>query len=67
MVWLYEDVVQAAMKTSNIVGVGWLAIGAQQGREGRDQLHTAGLLRPRAAPVWMLLRDDRLTDQLKHT
>lgn len=66
-VWLYEDVVQAAVKPSHIVGVGRLAAGAQQRGEGREQLHTAGLLRPRAAPVCVLLRNLHLGHQLEHT
>lgn len=64
---LYEDVVQAAVKSCHIVGVVRLTAGAQQRREGREQLHTAGLLRPRAAPVCMLLRNRGLGDQLQHT
>lgn len=65
--WLYEDVVQAAVKSSHVVGVGRLPAGARQRGEGRDQLHAAGLLQTRAAPVLMLLRDLGLTEQLEHT
>lgn len=55
------------MKSSHIVGIGRLATGALEGGEGREQLHTAGLIWSRAAPVCMLLRDRSLGDQSEHT
>lgn len=64
---LYKDVIQAALKPSHIVGVGRQSAGAQQRGDVREQLHAAGLLRPRAAPVCMLRRNHSLTEQLKHT
>lgn len=55
------------MKSSHVVGIGRLGTGAGEWGEGGEQLHTAGLIRSRAAPVCMLLRDHSLCDQLEHT
>lgn len=55
------------MKSSHVVGVGWLGTGAEERWEGREQLHAAGLVWSRAAPVCMLLKDRSLGDQLEHT
>lgn len=66
-VWLDEDVVQAAVEPPHVVGVGRLGAGAQERGEGGEQLHAAGLVGPRAAPVRVLLRDPGLRQQLEHT